>query len=165
VYFLSVYVTGMLCSRYHDKVVALLDKYAALVVAAGIGSVAGHLLVSSHHGTYTITSLVAPDFHDGWVDWLFLQKIALTFALWALLRRLATYRLRVLDALASVSFTVYFLHLYVLLVIAALIHSTGVEVGLVPFVALLVLAILLPAVVAATVRRLAPHWSRPLIGS
>jgi hypothetical protein len=55
--------------------------------------------------------------------------------------------------------------LYVLLVIAAQIHSARVEVGLVPFVALLALAILLPAAFATMVRRLAPHWSRTLIGS
>ena len=63
------------------------------------------------------------------------------------------------------SFTVYFLHLYVLLVIAALIHSTRAEVGLVPFVASLALAIVLPAAVALTVRKLVPRWSRALIGS
>ena len=165
VYFLSVYVTGMLCSRYHDKVVAVLDRYAALVVAASVCIVAGHLLLSAHHGNYTVTQLAALDFHDGWIDWLFLQKIALTFAAWAVLRRLAAYRLRVLDALASVSFTVYFLHLYVLFVIAALIHSARVEVGVAPFVALLALAILLPAALAITVRRLAPQWSRTLVGS
>lgn len=165
VYFLSVYVTGMLCSRYHDKVVAVLDRYAALVVAASICIVAGHFLLSAHHGNYTVTQLEALDFHDGWIDWLFLQKIALTFAAWAVLRRLETYRLRVLDALASVSFTVYFLHLYVLFVVAALIHSAGVEVGVAPFVALLALAILLPAALAVTVRRLVPQWSRTLVGS
>ena len=165
VYFLSVYVIGMLCSRFHDKVVAVLDKHAAPVVAAGVLVVAGHFLLSAHHGNYTVTSLGAFDFHDGWIDWLFLQKVALTFAIWALLRRLASYRLRVLDTLASASFTVYFLHLYVLFVVAALIHSVRIEVGLVSFVALLVLAIALPVALAAAVRRLAPRWSRSLIGS
>ena len=165
VYFLSVYVIGMLCSRFHDKVVAILDKYAALVVAGGVAIVAGHFLLSEHHGNYTVTSLGAFDFHDGWIDWLFLQKVALTFAIWATLRRLASHRLRVLDALANASFTVYFLHLYVLFVVAALIHSVRVEAGLVPFVALLALAILLPAALAAVIRRLVPRWSRTLIGS
>ena len=165
VYFLSVYVIGMLCSRYHDKVVAALDKHAALVIVTSVCIVGGHLMLSQHHGNYTVSSVAAFDFHDGWIDWLFLQKIALTFATWAVLRKLEASRLRVLDALASVSFTVYFLHLYVLLVSAALIHSARVEVGVAPFLALLALAILLPAAFAATVRRLAPQWSRTLIGS
>jgi surface polysaccharide O-acyltransferase-like enzyme len=155
----------MLCSKYHDKVVGVLDRHVATLVAASVGVIVGHLLVSAHHGNYSVVSVGAFDHKDGWIDWLFIQKILLTFTLWAVLRRSSSLRLRVLDALASASFTIYFLHLYVLYIVASMAHSAGLEIGVISFCALLALAVALPIAVAAGVRRIAPRWSRTLIGS
>jgi len=164
-YFLSAYAIGMLCSKYHDKVVAVLDRHVAILVLASIVGIVGHLFLSTHHGNYSVVSIGAFDHRDGWIDWLFIQKVLVTFALWALLRRYSSLRLPVLDALASASFTIYFLHLYVLYIVASAAHSAGFEVSVAAFVGLLVLAVALPVAVAAAVRKIAPRWSRTLIGS
>ena len=164
-YFLSAYAIGMLCSKYHDKVVAVLDRHVALLSAASVLAIAAHLFMATHHGNYTVASIGAFDHSDGWIDWMFIQKILLTFTLWALTRRSLSLRLPVLDALASASFTVYFLHLYVLYVVAGLAHSAGFEIGVVSFCGMLVVAVALPVAVAAVVRKIAPRWSRSLIGS
>ena len=166
-YFLSAYAIGMLCSKYHDKVVGVLDRHAAKLVAASVLVIAAHSFLSTHHGNYSVPSLgaFAFDHRDGWVDWLFIQKILLTFTLWAVLRRFLSLRLPALDALASASFTIYCLHLYVLFIVASIAHSAGLEIGVVSFCALLAVAVALPLAVAACVRRLAPRWSRTLVGS
>lgn len=165
IYFLSAYAIGMLSSKYHDQVVKVLDAHVSALLFASLAIIIGHLVLSTHHGNYSVLSFKALDHSEGWIDWLFIQKIVLTFALWALIRRLAPLRLTVLDALATVSFTVYFLHLYVLYLLARLAHAAGVEVGAGLFCALLTVAVGLPAVMAMAVRHLAPRWSRPLIGS
>jgi peptidoglycan/LPS O-acetylase OafA/YrhL len=164
-YFLSAYAIGMMCSKYHDKVVGLLDRYVAILVLASVVVIVGHLFVSAHHGNYSVVSIGAFDHRDGWIDWLFIQKILVTFALWAVLRRCSSLRLPILDALASASFTIYFLHLYVLYFVASAAHSAGIEIGVGAFCGLLVLAVALPVAVAAGVRRIAPRWSRTLVGS
>jgi surface polysaccharide O-acyltransferase-like enzyme len=164
-YFLSAYAIGMLCSKYHDKVVGVLDRRMPILVAASILVIVTHLFLSAHHGNYSVVSLGAFDHRDGWIDWLFIQKILVTFTLWAVLRRLSALRLRALDTLASASFTIYFLHLYVLFIAASAAHSAGVEISVVSFCALLALGVTLPVALAAMVRRLAPRWSRTLVGS
>jgi surface polysaccharide O-acyltransferase-like enzyme len=164
-YFLSAYAIGMLCNKYRDKVVGVLDRHVAILVGMSALAIAGHLLMSSHHGNYSVLSLGAFDRRDGWIDWLFIQKILLTFALWAALRRYSSLKLPLLDALASASFTIYFLHLYVLYIVASVAHSAGLEIGVVSFCALMGAAIALPVAIAAGVRKLAPRWSRTLIGS
>jgi surface polysaccharide O-acyltransferase-like enzyme len=164
-YFLSAYAIGMLCSKYHDRVVDMLDRHVATLVAVSVLAIVGHFFVSTHHGNYSAASIDAFDHKDGWIDWLFIQKVVLTFALWAVLRRFSALRLRVLDTLASASFTIYFLHLYVLFIVASVAHSAGVEIDAVSFCALLALAVALPVALAAMVRKLAPRWSRTLVGS
>jgi len=164
-YFLSAYAIGMLCSRYRSKVVAVLDRYVALWVAASIVVIATHLFLSPHHGNYNSASVGAFDHRNGWIDWLFLQKVLLTFTLWAALRRFSSLRLRALDMLASASFTIYFLHLYVLFIVAGIANSAGAEIGAVSFCTLLALAVVLPLTIATAVRRIAPRWSRSLVGS
>ena len=163
-YFLSSYAIGMLCSKYHEKVVAVLDRHVVILSAASVLAIVAQFM-SAHHGNYTVASIAAFDHRDGWIDWMFIQKVLLTFTLWALMRRTSSLRLPVLDALASASFTVYFLHLYVLYFIASVAQSAGVEIGVLSFCGVLVLAVALPVAVAAVVRKIAPRWSRPLIGS
>jgi surface polysaccharide O-acyltransferase-like enzyme len=164
-YFLSAYAIGMLCSKYHDYVVPVLDANLAGLLFVSGAIIVGHLALSSHHGNYSVLSFRSLDHVDNWVDWLFIQKMVLTFALWALIRRLAALRLSILDSLATVSFTVYFLHLYVLFVVAHIAHAAGIEIGVGAFCGLLAIAIVLPAIIATGARRLVPRWSRTLIGS
>lgn len=164
-YFLSAYAIGMLCSKYHERVVDMLDRHIATLLAASVLAIVGHLFMSRHHGNYSATSIDAFDHRDGWIDWLFIQKILLTFTLWAVLRRLSAVKLPALDTLASASFTIYFLHLYVLFIVASVAHSAGVEISVVSFCALLALAVALPVGLAVAVRKLAPRWSRSLVGS
>jgi surface polysaccharide O-acyltransferase-like enzyme len=168
VYFLSAYLGGMFCSQYHDRIVPLLDRHFRLLCVVTVALVAGHVAFSTHHGKYgvqSMQSLLTLDRPDGLIDWLFVQKVLITLSLWALIRRFATTRMAFLDHLADASFTIYFLHLYVIYCVVWLTQQRAIEVSLPAFALLLVAAVAVPTLIAWGARRLSPQWSRSLVGS
>jgi peptidoglycan/LPS O-acetylase OafA/YrhL len=70
-----------------------------------------------------------------------------------------------LDHLADASFTIYFLHLYVIYCVVWLTQQRSIEVSVPAFALLLVAAVAVPTLIAWIARRLAPQWSRSLVGS
>ena len=164
-YFLSAYVTGMFCSQYQRVVTPYIDRHWVALCAATLALMAGHLLGSNHHGNYSVASLLTFDHSSGWIDWLFVQKTLVTLSLWGITRRLRSARMPALDHIAGVSFTIYFLHLYVIYSLAWLMHDTQVEVDFASFLFVFAIAVLVPSGVAGCVRRFAPKWSRTLVGS
>jgi peptidoglycan/LPS O-acetylase OafA/YrhL len=166
VYFLSAFVGGMFCSQFKAQVEPLIDKYFALLCALTVALIVWHLEFSQHHGKYTTPSLSLFNRGGNWIDWLFVQKAVMTLSLWGFTRRLQSLRLPTLDYIADVSFTIYFLHLYAIyMLLYALPQQRQVEVSGAWFIAVLLLAVLLPSAVAACVRKIAPRWSRMLVGS
>jgi surface polysaccharide O-acyltransferase-like enzyme len=167
-YFLSAYLGGMFCSQYHDRIVPLLDRHFAVLCVFTLALVGCHVLFSSHHGKYGVPSmhsLLSLNRPDGLVDWLFVQKVLITLSLWALIRRFSTTRLAFLDRLADVSFTIYFLHLYVIYCVVWVTQHQAREVSLPYFALLLAAAVAVPTLIAWLARRITPQWSRSLVGS
>ncbi len=165
VYFLPVYMLGMFCNQFDKAVTALLDHYLPLLFIAVTLFIVGHFFISDHHGNYSKASLSSLRDPSGWIDWMFIQKMLLTFLLWGILRRFNQFRFQALDLLAQVSFTVYFFHLYVLFIAVRLLNVNGMEVSFGPFVSLLMIAMVGPTLLAVALKLVLPRWSRTLVGS
>jgi peptidoglycan/LPS O-acetylase OafA/YrhL len=164
-YFLSAYLSGMFCSQFHDRIAPQLDRYLGLLCVLTVTAVTCQVLFAAHHGKYAVHTVLAFDRPVGLIDWLFVQKLLITLTLWALIRRLTTRRLAFLDRLADVSFTIYFLHLYVIYCVIWLMQKRAVEVSLLSFALLLSLAVVIPGLIAWAIRKAVPQWSRSLVGS
>lgn len=164
-YFLSAFIGGMFCSQYRDRIAPWLDRHVVTIVAATAVIFLAHLLLSSHHGKYVAADELHGGDADGLVDWIFLQKIVMTLALWALMRRISRARLRWLEDLAEVSFSVFFLHLYVIFAVEAAVHFQPVEFSAGAMAGLMLVSVGLPWGFALAVKRALPQWSRMLIGS
>jgi len=163
-YFLSAYLLGMGCRQYRAATLSVIERHLGWIALAFVALFVGHLVLSGHHGKYTFSEPF--EFHgQGPIDWSFVQKLLLIALLCGLAWRWRHLRLTLLDYLADVSFTVFFLHLYVIFVAAWLLHWRTVEVSLPGLAALFAAAVLVPCAVASGSRRLLPVWSRSLVGS
>jgi probable poly-beta-1,6-N-acetyl-D-glucosamine export protein len=164
-YFLSAFVLGMCCSRFRVPVLGWLDRHLGAVVVLGAGIVLGHFLASDHHGKYSMAEPFDPLHPAGLIDWLFLQKTVMAFALLGLIRR---YRAQVSGALGFLgdrSFTIYFFHFYVIFLAHWLTHFAAIEIAWAIYLPLLVSAVLLPCGLSLAAQVLFPRWSRSLVGS
>ena len=164
-YFLSTFILGMCCSRFRVPVLGFLDRYLGWVVAISLLMLAGHFLVSDHHGKYTTDAPFDHQHRTGLIDWIFLQKTLIAFALLGLLRRYQRSVSGALGFLGDTSFTIYFFHLYVIYAAHWLTHFAAIEINLALYLPLLVASIVLPACLSLAARCLFPRWSRSLVGS
>lgn len=163
-YFLSAFIGGMLCSQYRLSIAPFIDRHLRLFVGTTLLLFLSHLVLSNHHGKYVSSDKLHGTDADGLIDWIFIQKILLTVTLWAAVRRFQPF-MRWLEGLARVSFTVFFLHLYVIFAAEAFMHFQRIEVSA-PSIAMLMLgSVGIPWLVALAVRRAFPQWSRMLVGS
>lgn len=160
-YFLPAYLTGMLGSQYIDRIGPWLDRRWQAVIGAALLVFLAHLWLAPHHGKY-----VAGEGAAGDLDWLFVQKLLLCFALWACSRRVRTMQLTWLDRLADASFTIFFLHVYVIFAIQAwAFHFQRPAVQLLPLLAVFLAALGAPWLVAHATKTMWPRWSRMLVGA
>lgn len=158
-YFLPAYLLGMACGQHMALIKPWLARHWRAIVAAALLVVAGHLLLAPHHGKYMLGE------EAGTIDWLFLQKLLLCLGLWSLLGRVPRLR-SALKPLADASFTIYFLHMYVLFTVEALVyHFHREEATMATWAALFAFAIGVPMAVAALTRTTTPRWSRMLVGA
>lgn len=163
-YFLPAYILGMWCREKREWVLAMTDRYFAVFCGGFLALFLGHFALSDHHGKYTFKQLF--DFGtNGWLDWIFMQKLLLIPVLLGIAWRIRNIRVPVLDYLANLSFTIYFLHVYVIFAASYLIHWRFEEINLVDFLLLLAAAVLVPSIIGSLVHKLAPRYSRSLVGS
>jgi len=164
-YFLSVFVLGMCCSRFRGVVLGWLDQHLGWVVVISASVFVGHFLASNHHGKYTMGEPVNAQDYSGLVDWIFLQKTLMVFALLGLLRRYREHVAGTLGFLGDRSFTIYFFHLYVIYAAHWLTHFASIEIDLARYLLLLVASVVLPCTLSLATRQMFPRWSRSLVGS
>lgn len=158
-YFLPAYLIGMACGQYLHRVEPALDHFMVPLLTVALTVFIAHFLLAPHHGKYVMGT------GSGAVDWLFVQKLLLCLGVWALLRR-ARGAWPVLKPLAQASFTIYFLHMYVLFTVEAVVfrfHRPAVSLG--ALLMLLALSVGVPMVAAAGARVATPRWSRMLVGA
>lgn len=118
-YFLSAYMTGMWAGLYRDRVIAFVRRYEVALWALYLTMVFGHYLFTTHVGTYVDHVFSA---EQGRIDWIFLEKMLLFFLLITLLKRFDHVPMPRLDYIATVSFAIFFVHIYVLHLYSSLTH-------------------------------------------
>jgi surface polysaccharide O-acyltransferase-like enzyme len=163
IYFLPVYLLGMLFSQYRRPLNALINSNLSFIVIGYLAIFTGHFLLAKHHGKYTVDHML--DFEHGLIDWIFIQQLFLIVSLLGLLNKCAKYRSPQLDYLAGVSFTIYFFHGYILYGLRWLMHFSGPEISISRFAMLFIGVISACCVIAALGRKLFGRWSRSIIGS
>lgn len=162
-YFLPVYLLGMFFCQFRRRLEPLLDKNLAVIVFLYLFIFTAHFLFSEHHGKYTVEKLFA--FTDGIFDWLFLQQLCMVLAFYGIAKRFKSRQLSWLDFLGEVSFTVYFVHLYVLEVLRHFSRNYTFEGGVGSVAILLLLTVLISCGVALATRVIFGRYSRSVLGS
>jgi len=165
-YFLPAYLAGMWASHERERLEPLLLRWWGALLAAFVVAVVVRFLFSDHHGNEYARGLFTGEF--GLFDWMFAQKMLLCLALLGVMLRFDDVIGDRLKFLGDISFTIFFVHGYLLFAfLVAWVHVFGET----PQGNLLLWALLTAGTVAATAagtalaKRLMGRHSRYLIGS
>lgn len=165
-YFLPVYVIGMWVSHERARLEPLLLRIWPGLFGAWVVAVVVRFLFSPVHGGDYSRGLFSGEY--GWVDWMLLMKLVLAFALVGMLQR---YERRIggrLTLVGDLSFTIFFVHVYLLfaftLVSAALLGAVP-QGSLVTWFALTVAVVGVAVGGTVVAKRILGTRSRLLIGS
>jgi peptidoglycan/LPS O-acetylase OafA/YrhL len=161
-YFLPAYMTGMLAGLYREKVRDFTDHYIIILLIAFLCVLFGHFFLTDYDGSY-VQEIFSTE--NGVIDWIFVQKFLLFFILLYIFRRLDRFNLSALDYIATVSFAIFFLHIYVLYVYSHIIHWHQYAGNLQNLVLLLIMTISCSTFLAYLSRRFFGRTSRMLIGA
>ncbi|MFO1268709.1 MAG: acyltransferase [Rubrivivax sp.] len=161
-YFLSAYMSGMVASLYREQVLAVCERYLGWLIAAFLAILLGHFLFTDYVGSY-----VQQVFSDeqGQIDWIYVQKFLFFFILITVLKKFDRAQLPTLDHLATVSFAIFFLHVYVLHVYSHFTHWHPFPGTALNTLALVVLVLSVSTALAQLTRRIFGRSSRLLIGA
>ena len=162
-YFLSSYILGMFCSQRGEQAVKFIQRNLRWMVALYLAILIGHTFHASHHGLEKVSHLFS--FQYGYIDWLFLQKLLLSVVLLGVLPRFNNLSLPVVDYVADVSFTIYFLHMYVLFFLLRWTHNPIGEGNVFELALLVTFVVAVSGLIAYAARRLLGRNSRLLLGS
>lgn len=158
IYFIPVYLIGIVCSINKNKIYeALAGK--ELILLAIVFFLAALEATSSLIGNYHKSPFVY-----GGVDLMFIQKIILSLFFMIYLHRFELLKSKYLHLLAASSFAVYFLHPFIIWIIKAVSHQYLKINSWVLFLALVILVILLNVFIAEVTKKMLPKHSRFLIG-
>jgi len=161
-YFLSAYMSGMVAGLYRENVWQFLERYILAIGAIYISVLLGHFLFTDYIGSY-VSEVFSRE--NGLIDWLYIQKFTLFFILIYIFRRLDGVEMRSLDFLATISFAIFFLHIYVLHVYSHLVHWHQFPGNILNTLWLFLLAIGCSSLIAVVLRRALGPSSRVLIGA
>ncbi len=164
IYYLSAYLIGMCFSRNWRTGSWLNRGLIPLALAFSIVFL-GHLLLSDHHGNSMTKDPFETQGTEGWIDWMYVQKILMASVLLVVLHFFRDRSARVLDYLAGVSFTIFFYHLYFIYLATWLMHFSQLEFRPDYFLLLFAFAVGGPCVIAFAAQKLVPDWSRALVGA
>lgn len=165
-----VYVLGMLMSRYREAGLRAVARYRNHLIVFMVGMVA--LEIALGQGGSVQSQAFSPA--NGWVDFNFLQKVALSLLMLEFLARkepvLREKRRRIwgaLSTLANISFGIFFLHIFINLFVAPLLFKALGTPEATPLNYLLLSGVYVPLAVGLTLaaRRLSGRYSRVLIGA
>ena len=162
-YFLSAYVLGMFSSQFRDKVDLLLEKYLEVLFLIFISHFLTHLFLAGHHGNYHVKHIFSLE--KGYIDWLFLQKIALTFLLLGLVKRYDSLLAKATRYIGEASFSIYFLHAYLLYALKVGVRWQTFEGNLIKWILLSASIATLSVGITRFVQKIFGKKSRLLIGS
>jgi surface polysaccharide O-acyltransferase-like enzyme len=165
-YFLPAYLIGMWASHARERLEPLLLRAWPWLMAVFLGAVLVRFLFSDHHGNDYVDALFSQEY--GLIDWMFPQKLLLCFALLGLMMQLDSVIGDRLGFLADISFTIFFVHCYLLFAFQVgytrlIGEAPQGNVGL--WLALTITTLTLTILGTALAKRLLGKRSRYLIGS
>jgi hypothetical protein len=163
IYFLPIYLLGMFACQYRDIIDPLIARSLWPLGLVVLTIFTLQCLVFNHHGGYTAHYIF--DFNQGIFDWLLLQKTLCCFFLLGLLRHYDRLMPAWLGLIGTTSFTIFFLHVYVLLLYARFLSSEGRLGDFWSWSLATCGALLGSAAIALVARRIMPRYSRMLLGS
>ncbi len=165
-YFLPAYVLGMWASHERARLEPLLLRWWAGLLALFGAAVLARFLFSDRHGNEYASRLFTDEF--GLVDWMLPQKLLLCFALLGLMLRLDAVLGDRLRFLGDSSFTIFFVHCYVLFafqVVSLRVFDVTPQLSVPLWLALTAGTVGLTLAGTALMKRLLGRRSRYLIGS
>lgn len=165
-YFLPCYILGMWASHERARLEPLLLRWWAVLLAAFAVAVVAKFLFSDHHGNEYASGLFTGEF--GLFDWMYAQKLLLCFALLGVMLRFDALLGDRLKFLGDISFTIFFVHCYLLFAFAQayeLIAGAPPQGNLALFLVLTAATIGLTALGTAAAKHVLGRRSRYLIGS
>ena len=165
-YFLPAYLLGMWASHERARLEPLLLRWWAWLLGLFGAAVVARFLFSDRHGNEYASRLFTDEF--GLFDWMLPQKLLLCFALLGLMLRLDAVIGDRLRFLGDSSFTVFFVHCYVLFAFQTVclrVFGFAPQLSAALWLALTTGTVALTLAGTALAKRLLGRRSRYLIGS
>lgn len=162
-YFLPVYIAGMLMSCYRETMEAIVKKYVFVLLAIFIALVFSQYFFGACHGNCATDN--AFEFPKGIMDWALVQKMVLSFCVMGLFIRYPKLLVRPLNYVAETSFTTFFFHVYFFFGFYILLGYQNIEGNLHSWFIRGLASLLLCLLVAWLGRKLLGKYSRSVIGS
>jgi hypothetical protein len=159
-YFSPVYLIGIMCSEKKEAIYSTL-KNKELHVLLFVIALAVFQAALGRFGSYQ----KAPMIYEG-IDIMLIQKVALCIFFMVWLHRFENVNPKVINILASTSFAIYFTHGFFMSVIrqATAFLSINIENPWLWYPFMTVGMILISLVLALSIKRLVPNYSRYIIG-
>lgn len=162
-YFIPVFITGMLISQFKAQIEPWFEKYWWALLSIVFVLMLSQFFFSQYHGS--LVTKLAYSNEKGWFDFQLLQKLCMCFLIIGLLRRFPILNARLLDKLAQYSFTIFFCHIYIFVVIEVIVGDQQVPASLGLWFARGVIALLMCCLLAVIGKKLFGRYSRQLIAS
>jgi surface polysaccharide O-acyltransferase-like enzyme len=159
-YFLPAYLLGMWIGLHRVRVIAATRRFGIAVGIAIVAIIAGHFSLTTYTGTYVDDAFSGT---QGLIDWIYVQKILIFPLLMTALQALDKVKMPALDYIATCSFGIYFVHIYILTGFLKYVHA--VEGGVFSTLAVTVLTAGASLLLVHLVRSMFPSRSRMLVGS
>ncbi len=165
IYFLPVYLIGIFCSVHREKVYQVLKGKEFYLLTMAI------LIAIYQAWTGEVGNYRKEAFAYNGIDIFILQKIMLSIFLLVFLHRFEATKVKTLEFIAAISFSIYFLHGYLLLILFKLIKYFSVgnfeALAVSPWLNLIIIVTIFVAVIAyiaTTLKKLMPKYVKYIIG-
>lgn len=163
IYFLSAYILGMFASQFRDKIDFCLEKYLGALFFIVVAYYLIHLSVADYHGNYHVKHIFSSE--KGYIDWLYLHKILLVFLLLGTLKKYDSFMAEKVRYIGAASFSVYFLHAYILYAFHLAVRWRPFEGGLIRWFLLVASVVIISLGLTRLIQKVFGKTSRLLIGS
>lgn len=165
IYFMSIYMLGIICSIHRDSVIEVITGKSILLAVTVLFLSSLQVFLSlgfEGYGNFHKETI----FSYGGVDIMAIQKIAMCFFFLSVLYKFENHHIPGLKLLASSSFAIYFLHPWVIMVFSAegVPALDGVIPGLGVFMITMLVTILCSLCIAYGVKLLLKKHSRYVVG-
>lgn len=160
VYFLPVFLMGMLCSQNKDQIYSYIFGKEIFFLLSAVGLAVIQALLGIN-GNYSKDPLAY-----GGIDIILIQKIFLCLFLMVWLHRYESLSNKYVQLIASTSFAIYFLHPFLLIAFAKVCAFLGINFSpsllIYPFFITFIIG--LCVIMALLLKKILPKYSRYIIG-